>query len=62
MNQIRIGVTNGRGYDDFKPHLYIPITSLTKLTDKGSWSNSIEKYKYNTLPKGVCLLQKKISP
>jgi len=44
MNQIRIGGTNGRGYDDFKPHLYIPINALTKLTDKGSWSNSIEKF------------------
>lgn len=66
MKQVYIDGTSSRGYNDFKPHLHIPLNAMTKLTDKCSYTFSLDNYKQSTnglLGKG-CLLKStsKVSP
>jgi hypothetical protein len=60
MKQVFMDGTDGRGYNDFKPHLHIPLSAMTKLSDKCSYTFSLDNYKQSTstnlLGKG-CLLK-----
>jgi len=60
MKQVFMDGTDGRGYNDFKPHLHIPLSAMTKLSDKCSYTFSLDNYKKSTstnlLGKG-CLLK-----
>lgn len=58
MEQVYMDGTNGRGYDDYKLHLHIPLSAMTKLDDTCSYTHSLNLYSNNNslLGKG-CLLK-----
>jgi len=61
MKQVFMDGTDGRGYNDFKPHFHIPLSAMTKLSDKCSYTSALDNYNSNAnnLLKGKCLFIRK---
>jgi hypothetical protein len=57
MKQVYLDGTNSRGYDDYKQHLHIPLSAMTKLDDTCSYTFSVQSYKTNNLLGNGCLIK-----